>query len=67
LVINTLGGIKKKVITKSLKKTSNVNALDGTKDSIIFDGDDSCLEDTADAKLAGNDSEAEQFNGFYDD
>ncbi len=37
------------------------------KDGIIFYGDCSYLEDAADVKLARNDSEAEQFNSFYDD
>ncbi len=67
MVANALGGIKKKVIKKILKKTGNANALDGTEYSILIDGDDSYLEDVADVKLDGDDSEAEQFNNFYDD
>ncbi len=67
-VINVWGGIKKNVIENSLKETGNANALDGNEDYVIFEDHEFDLERwSSDVKLGGNDSKAEQCNGFYDD
>ena len=55
------------MVEKSVKKTENANSLNRTEDNILFWTDSSLEDAAAGVKLDGNDREAEQFNGFYDD
>ena len=63
-VKNSLQWVKSETIVKSLKKCGLSNALDGSKDDILYEESDASSENNREDDFTGSDDD---FLGFYDE